>query len=209
MQTSVDHFELLKQEVPSLEALSGAPNEIGYFAQEALRFFSIAGTLRENDMLKNASAAERQISHILGRSLLEGFYWLIYIFDDTAQRKDRYEQKLNAFKLQYHKLWNEPLIPDKSKLEPSDPSWAALSPGLDVNSMLGKCRNDYGNRLSYLYFVYRVSSFDTHGNSMTNLFESSFGKDCHFTVLNLEFGFDLIANQYLIILQELRDAREI
>ena len=80
----MDHFDVLKQQLATLEALSGRPDEIGYFAQEALRFYSIAGTLKDNDLLKNASAGERQISHILGRSLLEGFFWLLYIFDDPA-----------------------------------------------------------------------------------------------------------------------------
>ena len=205
----MDHFDVLKQQLTKLEALSGQSDEIGYFAQEALRFYSIAGTLKENDLLKNASAGERQISHILGRSLLEGYFWLIYIFDDPAQRKARFEEKLHAFKREYGKFWNEQLVPGKNQMEPADASWAGLPKAKDVNSLLAQVKNDYGDRLSYLYFVYRVASFDTHGNSMDALFQSVFGKPCNFSVLDFNYGFDLIANQYLVILKELQDRKEI
>ena len=205
----MDHFEALKQQLPRLEALSGRPDEVGYFAQEALRFYSIAGTLKENDLLKNSSAGERQISHILGRSLLEGYFWLIYVFDDPGQRKARFDEKLQAFKREYGKFWNEKLVPGKTEMEPADASWAGLSKPKDVNSMLAQLKNDHGDRLSYLYFVYRVASFDTHGNSTEALFQSVFGKSCNFSVLDFNYGFDLIANQYLVILQELQCRQEI
>lgn len=205
----MDHFNYLEQNLAALEALSGRPDAIGYFAQEALRFYSIAGTLKESKLLNNASAGERQISHILGRSLLEGYFWLIYIFDDPAQRKARFSEKLHAFKREYGKFWNEPLIPDKNQMEPADVSWAGLPKAKDVNSMLAQVKNDYGDSLSKLYFVYRIASFDTHGNSMDALFQSVFGKPCNFSALDFNYGFDLIANQYLVILQELQSSKEI
>lgn len=205
----MDHFVVLKQQLATFEALSGKPGEIGYFAQEALRFYSIAGTLKENGLLKNASVGERQISHILGRSLLEGYFWLIYIFDDEAERKSRFDEKLHAFKREYGKFWNEGLVPGKSQMEPADANWAGLSRAKDVNSLLAQVKNDYGDRLSYLYFVYRVASFDTHGNSMDSLFQSVFGKPCNFSAIDFNYGFDLIANQYLVILQGLQSRQEI
>jgi hypothetical protein len=204
-----DHFELLKQQTTTLEKISETAGEIGFFAQEALRFYSIAGTLSATFPLENSSIGERQITHILARSLLENYFWLIYIFDDRSQRSRRYDEKVNSFKREYSKLINDPLVPQKEKLEPADPAWNSLPRSLDVNSMLAQVKNDYGDRLSYLYFVYRVASFDTHGNSMAVLFEQAFGKSCNFSALNLPFGFDLIANQYLVILQELTQAGEI
>ena len=103
----------------------------------------------------------------------------------------------------------DPLVPKKDELEPADPTWSGLPKPMDVNSMLAQVKNDLGDRLSYLYFVYRVASFDTHGNSMAVLFEQAFGKSCNFSALNLKFGFDLIANQYLVILQELAEEGEV
>lgn len=205
----MDHFEVLKQQLPLLESLSKRQDEIGYFGQEALRFYSIAGTLKENDLLKNGSAGERQIAHILGRSLLEGFFWLVYIFDNPAQRQLRFSEKLSAFKREYGKFWNEKIVPGKSDMEPADPTWAGLPRPMDVNSMLAQVKNDHGDNLSFLYFVYRVASFDTHGNSMDVLFQSVFGKPCNFSALNFPYGFDLVANHYLVILQELQNAGEI
>jgi len=204
-----DHFELLKQQVTALEKISEMPGEIGFFAQEALRFYSIAGTLCATFSLDNSSIGERQITHILARSLLENYFWLIYIFDDKAQRSARYGEKLNGFKREYSKYIADPLIPQKEKLEPADPAWSALPKPMDVNSMLAQVKNDHGDRLSYLYFVYRVASFDIHGNSMAVLFEQAFGKNCNFSALNLQFGFDLIANQYLVILEEIVHAGEV
>lgn len=204
-----NNFELLKQQAPTFEKISGSTGEIGFFAQEALRFHSIAGTLCETFPLDNSSIEERQITHILARSLLENYFWLIYIFDDKSQRSARYDQKLNGFKREYSKFIADPLIPQNHKLEPADPSWSAVPKPMDVNSMLAQVKNDHGDRLNYLYFVYRVASFDTHGNSMSVLFRQAFGKECNFSVLNLPYGFDLIANQYLVILQKLTAAGEI
>lgn len=207
--TSMDHFEVLKHEIPLLESLSHRQDEIGYFAQEALRFYSIAGSLKESDLLRNAFAGDRQISHILGRSLLEGFFWLVYIFDNPAHRQTRFGEKLTSFKREYGKFWNEKIVPGKTQMEPADPAWAALPRAMDVNSMLAQVKNDHDNNLSFLYMIYRVASFDTHGNSMDALFQSVFGKPCNFSALDFVYGFDLIANHYLVILQELRSAKEI
>ena len=168
-----DHFELLKQQAPTLERISGTAGEIGFFAQEALRFITIAGTLTATFPLDNSSIGERQITHILARSLLENYFWLIYIFDDRSQRTTRYSEKVNSFKREYSKYIDDPLVPQKDKLEPADPAWKALPKSLDVNSMLAQVKNDYGDRLSYLYFVYRVASFDTwqqHGRPLRGSF---------------------------------------
>jgi hypothetical protein len=204
-----DHFALLKNELPTLNTASSLPGVIGFFGQETLRFHSIAGTILENFPLDKESVDERYITHILARSLLENYFWLLYIFDDAAQRDVRYGQYVNSFRREYFKLLNENLLPHKDKLEPANPAWATSPQGLDVNSMLAQVRNDYGDRLSYLYFIYRVASFDTHGNNLNNVFQEAFGKTCNFPMLNVRFGFDLIANQYLVILQELRTAGEI
>jgi hypothetical protein len=80
---------------------------------------------------------------------------------------------------------------------------------MDVNSMLNQLTNDYGDRLSYLYSIYRVTSFDTHGKNLNNVFKTAFGKTANFPILNIGYAFDLVANQYLVILGGLRDAGEI
>lgn len=77
---------------------------------------------------------------------------------------------------------------------------AIAKQSVDLNRMIATLMNIHGNRLSYLYFVYRISSFDTHGNSLEALFNASFNKTpCSFPVLKLEQVTELIANQYLII----------
>jgi hypothetical protein len=204
-----DDLKILEREIKTLEKISGFPREIGYLAQEAMRFYTVAASLRGTFALDNSSIEERQITHILTRSLLEGYFWLLYIFDDPAKRSGRYDEKLNSFKREYAKLWDEPQLTYRDQLEPAGPGWAKLPKPMDLNSMLAQLKNAYGNRLNYLYYVYRVSSFDTHGNSLRVIFEEVFGKKCNFIALDLNFGFDLMANQYLGILQDLRSAGEI
>lgn len=210
MKQETDHLTSLGLEAPALEETSRADGVIGYYSQECLRFFSIASSLRESSLLENKTAADRQISHILGRSLLEGFFWIIYIFENQATRAERFEEKLNGFRRQYGKYWNENILPGRDEMEPAQEGWSNLeAPQLDLNSMLMRLRNENGDGLNYLYFLYRVSSFDTHGNSMDALFRSAFGKSCNFTALDFEFGFGLIARHYLQILHRLRHEGEI
>lgn len=205
---NVDHFELLKEELPHLQKLADTLGPIAFLAQECMRFYSVAGSLRETFPLTNATAEERYITHILGRSLLEGFFWVVYIFDSAGDRATRYNEKLNSFRREYGKFWAEKIIPGKSQMEPAEAAWTSLPKPMDVNSMLAQVKNHHGDRLSYLYFVYRVASFDTHGNSLSTLFESVFGKDCNFSALDFTYGFDLIANTYLVVLNELRSGGE-
>ncbi|NTV51366.1 MAG: hypothetical protein HGA69_00830, partial [Desulfobulbaceae bacterium] len=182
----------------------------GFFGQEVLRFQSIAGTLIENFTLDNTTASvdERYITHILARSVLENFFWLFYIFEDPTQKDARYEQLINSFKKDYLKLWNEKILPHKNQLEPADPSWSTLNAPKFID-ILRKIRNDHGDRLDDLYFIYRVGSFDTHGKNMDNIFQTVFNKNCNFSVLDLRKCFDYVANHYLFILQDLKANCEI
>lgn len=205
----IDHFGLLNGQIARFDAISGSDGPIGLLGQEVLRFRSIAGTLKANGMLDNSSVDQRYITHILARSLIESFFWITYIFDDAAQRQARYNELVDSFKNEYLKLHNEQL-PINSALTPPSPTWNQLSRAPDVRAMLGRLRNAYGDKLDYLYPIYRIASFDTHGKSLNNIVSSALGGvSPNFPVLDLEFGFDIIANQYLCTLQELADAGEI
>lgn len=202
-----NYFEQLKMDLPAFKQLAEAGGATGFFAQEVLRFHSIAGTILNFDGVsldEKASVDERYITHILSRSLLENYFWIIYLFDDPMETSSRYEELKNSFKRDYAKLLNESHLPRRGDLEPANPSWAGLPRSLDVNSMLAQVRNDYGDRLSYLYFVYRVTSFDTHGKNLGTILESVFGKKVNFPVLKIRYAFELVANQYLVVLNDLR-----
>lgn len=120
---TVDHFELLSTEIGRFDAIAGVPGPIGLLGQEAMRFRSIAGTLKVNGMLDNSNVDQRFITHILARSVIESFFWLTYIFDDPAQRQARYNEFVNSFKLEYLKLHNEQLSIN-SVLTAPDPAWS-------------------------------------------------------------------------------------
>jgi hypothetical protein len=208
MSTSAaSNFEQLKAELPAIQVIAKGSGAIGFFAQEVLRFHSIAGTLLGAagfSLDELATNDERYLTHILSRSMLENYFWIIYLFDDPAQTSARYDQLQNSFKRDYFKLLNEPQLPFKTQLEPSNALWQNLPRSLDVNSMLSQVKNDYGDRLNYLYFAYRIASFDTHGKSLEAIFTDAFQKQCNFPVLKIRYSFELIANGYLIVLRELR-----
>ncbi|MET4000490.1 hypothetical protein [Marinobacterium sp. MBR-109] len=209
---TTNYFEQLKSELEAFRSLSSRGGHLGFFGQEVLRFHSIAGTLVEGcdfRLDESANTDERYFTHILVRSLLENYFWTIYLFDDSAQTSNRYEELKNSFKRDYVKLLNENHLPHKDQLEPADPSWSALPRVLDVNSMMAQSTNDYGDRLNYLYFVYRITSFDTHGKNLGAIFQDVFGKTCNFPVLKIGYTIELMANQYLVVLQELRSRDEI
>lgn len=206
------YFGQLEAELETFRSLASRSGYIGFFGQEVLRFHSIAGTLIESgDFLLNESASsnERYLTHILVRSLLENYFWVIYLFDDPSRSSVRYEELKNSFKRDYLKLLNENQLPHKDQLEPAESSWSSLSRAPDVNSMLAQVTNDHGDPLNYLYFVYRITSFDTHGKSLGTIFQDVFGKTCNFPVLKIGDAIDLVANQYLVVLQELRKRSEI
>jgi len=207
----INHFEKLNQELPALTNLASGLGPNAFYAQEAIRFRSMVGTLKAVTFKLDTSASvdERHITHVLSRSLLENYFWLLYIFDDDKQKDIRYEKLINSFKKDYLKLTNEPMLPHKDKLETADPSWAKLPNALNVKSMLAQVKNDRGDRLDYLYFIYRITSFDTHGKNLGTIGQSTFGKTANFPILDLKIVFELIANQYLVILKKLRDAGEI
>jgi len=194
------YFQQLQSLIPQIKAYSPRHPQDAFFIQEVLRFHSVAGTIEQSFKNISTNIDERIMSHILIRSIIENYFKLLYIYDDPAKSQARFDECVSGFKIQYSKLYNDQWLPNKNQLEPADPSWPALRNPLDLNSMIAAIMNIHGNRLSYLYFVYRISSFDTHGNSLEALFEASFSKTpCNFPVLKVDQVTELIANEYLVI----------
>lgn len=211
MTNNYDQFEQERQNLKSLEQRN---DELGFFSQECSRFYTISKTLKMSGMDLGITCPPdvRYMTHPLIRSLLENFAAIIYIFDDLVNASSRYEIIKNKFKIDYNKLingfqappWDTIITTQNLQLEPSNTNWSTIPKPLDVNSMLAAVRNNYGNRLDYLYMAYRISSFDTHGRSLETIFNSVFNKKCNFPVLNVDYVFELIASEYLAILNKLK-----
>lgn len=211
MTNNYDQFE---QERQNLKSLEQKDDELGFFSQECSRFYTISKTLKTSGINLGITCSPdvRYMTHPLIRSLLENFAAIIYIFDDLVNASSRYETIKNKFKIDYNKLingfqtppWNTIITAQNLQLEPSNTNWSAIPKPLDVNSMLAAVRNNYGNRLDYLYMAYRISSFDTHGRSLETIFNAVFNKKCNFPVLNVNYVFELIASEYLAILNKLK-----
>lgn len=213
------HFKQLESEIPTIGKLTQKPDATGFFIQEVLRFYSISETLSQSSFVLDATANndERYLTHVLLRSLLENYFTIIYLFDDPSETSVRYENLKNSFKNDYRKLMNDLSAPSwqdfmqahQANLEPANPVWAQGRGLPDINTMLTALHNDYGDRLNYLYPIYRISSFDTHGRSLGSIFEAVFGKVCNFPVINIKKALELMANQYLVVLHNLRSRHEI
>jgi hypothetical protein len=176
-----------------------------FASEELLRFISIGGTVLESFPNVQTCINERMLSHIYLRSILENFFWLLYIFDgnDQNQWAVRYDEYVNSFKKEYVKLYNESQLPYKSELVAPDSSWQGITNTKDTKSMLAAVRNIHGDRLDYLYFTYRVTSFDVHGKTLSSLAEASFSKKINFPVLKPKNIMDIIANEYWSIWQKI------
>ncbi|HEM6868926.1 TPA: hypothetical protein U2I64_001603 [Providencia stuartii] len=210
-----NNYSQFEQELQNLKSLEQRNDELGFFSQECSRFYTISKSLKESDLNLGITCPpdHRYMTHPLIRSLLENFAAIIYIFDDLANTCSRYEMIKNKFRLDYIKLmggfqtqpWNNIITAQNLQLEPADPNWKPISPKpLDVNSMLAAVKNNYGDRLDYLYMAYRISSFDAHGRNLEAIFNAVFGKACNFPVLKVDYIFELIASEYLAILNKLR-----
>ena len=207
-------FVTLKNLATEIQNLAPITDHDKFFKEEALRFISIGGTIEASFPNVDTSIDERIISHILIRSVIENFFKIVYIFEDSEDSEDcaqsavRFDALLNGFKKDYTKLLNEPDLPMKDKLEPADSAWANLPSPMDLRSMMTQIRNEQGTKLDYIYFIYRISSFDTHGNSLKSLFDASFNKQCNFPFLKIDPVLKLIADQYLVIFNRIKQEAE-
>jgi len=200
------NFDAFKGLFPAISKSSFGKDYKNFAVAEFRRFYSIGGTILANFHNTQTSIDERIFTHILLRSVLENFFWLIYIFDgpDEAVWSSRFDEYMNGFKREYSKLYNDPGLPRKCELEPADPGWSALPGPLDVRSLLAAVKTIRGERLDYLYFTYRITSFDTHGKTLQTLFTSAFNKDCNFPVLKPKETIEIIADSYVVIWKQIK-----
>ena len=192
-------FKELENLIPKVRSFNPSISYKTFLKQEILRFYSISGTLKANFSNIETNVDERIFSHILIRSIIENFFRIMYIFDDESKSENRFNEILNGFKKDYAKMYNEPLLPNKNLLEEPDSNWSSLDSPLDIKSMLAKLVNTYGDKLDYLYFMYRITSFDTHGTNLSIFLETAFNKRSNFPVLKLDKLLEIISNFYLYI----------
>jgi len=187
----------------------------GFFLQETLRFISIAGTLKNSSINLGHSAIddERYFSHILLRSLLENYFTNIWLFDDLSVTSARYNNLIQGFASNYSKLmddlngnptWKPFLAGVGSKLEPKSSLVVSGAMGMSVSSMLANMKRYVGARPDFLYPLYRITSFDVHGRSLSNVMEASFNKTgLVFPIIDVNAAIDDISVDYENILDDL------
>jgi hypothetical protein len=200
MSTLHPNFDELAAKRAEIRALSPATPHESFLKEEVLRFISIGGTVAKTFPNVATCIDQRILSHILLRSAIENFFKVIYVFDDPAQTTTRFDMILNGFRSDYSKLFNDINPTYQAQIETSGAGWNAFPKPPDLKSMLAQVSNTFGTRLDYMYFIYRIGSFDTHGNSLNAIFEAVFSKTCNFPFLKISPVIELISGQYLSIL---------
>jgi spore cortex formation protein SpoVR/YcgB (stage V sporulation) len=196
-------FTDLQQLQSELSSFSPGSIHERWLREESLRFLSIAGTIKQSFTNPEPAGDERFITHILTRSLIEGFFLILYVFEDSDQSVSRFEEIVSGFKCGYTKMRNEISISLQNSLTAPDPSWSITAKKLDLKSKLAQHSNLHGSKYDFLYFIYRISSFDTHGISLPSIVESAFGQPVNFPVLKPLEIFDLVADYYYCLLSPL------
>jgi len=212
---NTDYFKLLHKQLSSAKELSTQKSAKGFLGQEILRFHSIAGTLLSNTkpngrfvLDDGASVDERYITQPLIRSLLENFFRIIYIFDDSELESERFEKAVNGFKEDYRKLlnalkkrgWENFMNEYGSSLQPANNEWSGLPKLKNINDILVEMDKVKDHKLQRLYALYRMSSFDIHGNSLKIFFDVAFNTECGFPIIKIKDAINMIAYTYVALL---------
>ena len=200
-------FNALLTYKDTIESLAQKEGVDAFFAQEVLRFILIVGSLKASCRLSdNENINQRNFTHILGRTLLENFFYLMYIYDNEEEKEERYKKQIiNPFKKDYLKLTKDFTLNSTNLLDNMDKAkeeWSNLGNGLNIHDILTQVSHDNSYyKMNYLYFTYRITSFYVHGKSLDAVFHSTFGREnSNFIVLDFEKIFDYISNYYLHIL---------
>jgi hypothetical protein len=193
----MSRLDELKAASSDIVSWSPGPRHQQYIRQETLRFITLAECIMGSGLAgQNLSYEHRTISHILIRSLLENFFKILYVNEDPNQTVVRFNELVDDFADEYRKMYNDQLLPDKGLLEQPPHSGIRTTRRLDLNSKLAQIVNSHGQKYMYLYLVYRISSFDTHGNTLSILGETLFQKPFNFPVLTISKAIELIADYY-------------
>lgn len=214
---NTNYFKLLNEQLSSAEELSKQKDAKGFLGQEILRFHSIAGTLLDNvkpdgqfSLDDSASVDERYITQPLIRSILENYFKIIYIFDVRELERERFEKTVNGFKDDYRKLFNALKKPGWEKfmneygstLQSANDGWSDLPKLKNINDLLVEMDKFSDYKIQHLYALFRMSSFDIHGNSLKVFFDVAFDTECNFPIINIKDVIEMIAYTYDALLNE-------
>ena len=219
---STPNFDLLAKDTSKIKAYTPAKDAPKFLIQDILRFISIVGTLKNSSFSLDTTSSvdERYFTHILIRSLLESYFTNLYIFSDLKEMDERYEEFVNGFKMEYLKLmnninestsdlWEEFRKKYSSQLEAADSSWKNLPKMRNMHDILVKLKNDNFGGIPDLYPFYRISSFDTHAQSLGAIFECVFKKTSNFPIIDISKAVELMADSYISILHDLKSQKYI
>ena len=180
-----------------------------YFVSELYNYYSSSITVLEyhsNNINLVKTSDFKELFYPLIRRLLESYFRIIFLFDDTNKTDARFESYLKYIELQYEKMlkdltdFNYPV----KGLHPATNNFAAADTWPDLRSMLSMLTNDNGDQLAFLYGVYRTLSFYSHGSAhrttMDIVFPTAAQGVQNFPTVEIPRILQLIANHYLVLI---------
>jgi hypothetical protein len=205
LMKELDRFELLYPDI-----FSKLDSEIDparkYLLEEIVIFRSLSQCIKESDPEANQHHIEyRNTFYPTIRRLLESFWRINYIFDDNKEVPNRWNNYTRQIKIEYSKMWRDIKEQDDKfgnldikdlpkemlpSTEKNDPIFGS------IRNVMDKCLNVHGDKLSYLYFCYRILSFYTHGNINKAILDEISPKNNNFTIINIHKVLCMMANHY-------------
>ncbi|MDR2580519.1 MAG: hypothetical protein LBC85_05945 [Fibromonadaceae bacterium] len=207
LMKELDRFELLYSDI-----FSKLNSEIDparkYLLEEMLIFHSSSQSIKESDPKANQHHIEyRNTCYPIIRRLFESFWRIYYIFDDDKEILNRWNNYTRQVKIEYSKMWRDikeqdrkfggfnPLLKNLPvemlpSTEKDDPIFGS------IRNVMDKCLNVHGDKLSYLYFSYRILSFYTHGNINKAILDEISPNNNNFAIIKIHEILCMMANYY-------------
>ncbi|MEI8395045.1 MAG: DUF2934 domain-containing protein [Rhodospirillaceae bacterium] len=160
--------------------------------------------------LEDVNEKERilRIQNIILRASVETFFWMMYIkhSESRGTEQTRIDEYRGNFCDQYNKIHSDiSAQPFVSALAGSGGIGSistsfAFPNKLDVRSMLDHVKNDFGNKISYIYPIYRLASLSVHGIDIMSLKKFFFKSGGAFPYVKWDKVVQVISSEYFHML---------
>jgi len=204
-------FEQVFEDIKSVDK-SKLDNPKEYFVSEMYSFYSLAKNVLETyNNVDNAETVPelREMLYPIVRRLLESYFRIMYIFDESTKTQEHFESYLKYIEKEYDKMLKDLLKYNypTNGLNPATNNYAHASKWpRDLKTMLSYLKNNSTTKLTFLYPKYRILCFYAHGNINKSIMDMVFSKQAgatnNFSVIEIPYILSLIASYYFILICE-------
>lgn len=215
--TELNNFNLwYEQNYKNKKINTSLSNDKRWFLSEMSSFYSISGSICNTWKDQNYfdRFEVRELVYPLIRRILETYFRILYIFDDSTKVMQRMNEYIEYIKCSYNKCYNDFQSLDQFLTDNNIPHQSLvtrlpiISNGTpnhffgNVKSMLEQVKNFSGNNFGDFYLWYRIASFYTHGNINFEVWDIISPSNNNFPVIHVYDLFELIAKDYNYLINQ-------